>query len=36
VEGVEADGRRFCLAVQWHPETSEDRRLFSGLVAAAG
>jgi anthranilate synthase component 2/putative glutamine amidotransferase len=35
VEGVEADGRRFCLAVQWHPETSEDRRLFSGLVAAA-
>ena len=36
VEGVEADGRRFCLAVQWHPETTEDRRLFSGLVAAAG
>jgi putative glutamine amidotransferase len=36
VEGVEADGRRFCLGVQWHPETSEDRRLFSGLVAAAG
>ena len=36
VEGVQADGRRFCLAVQWHPETSEDRRLFSGLVAAAG
>ncbi len=36
VEGVEADGRRFCLAVQWHPETSEDRRLFSGLVASAG
>jgi putative glutamine amidotransferase len=36
VEGVEAEDRRFCLAVQWHPETSEDRRLFSGLVAAAG
>ena len=36
VEGAEADGRRFCLAVQWHPETSEDRRLFDGLVAAAG
>jgi putative glutamine amidotransferase len=36
VEGVDAEDRRFCLAVQWHPETSEDRRLFSGLVAAAG
>jgi putative glutamine amidotransferase len=36
VEGVEATGRRFCLAVQWHPETGEDRRLFDGLVAAAG
>jgi putative glutamine amidotransferase len=36
VEGVEAEDRRFCLAVQWHPETGEDRRLFSGLVAAAG
>jgi anthranilate synthase component 2/putative glutamine amidotransferase len=36
VEGVEAQSRRFCLAVQWHPETSEDPRLFSGLVAAAG
>jgi putative glutamine amidotransferase len=36
VEGVDAEDRRFCLAVQWHPETSEDRRLFSRLVAAAG
>jgi anthranilate synthase component 2/putative glutamine amidotransferase len=36
VEGVEAAGRRFCLAVQWHPEAGEDRRLFDGLVAAAG
>ncbi len=36
VEGVENADRRFCLAVQWHPETSEDRRLFDGLVAAAG
>jgi putative glutamine amidotransferase len=35
VEGVEAAGRRFCLAVQWHPEAGEDRRLFEGLVAAA-
>jgi anthranilate synthase component 2/putative glutamine amidotransferase len=35
VEGVEAAGRRFCLGVQWHPETSEDPRLFEGLVAAA-
>jgi gamma-glutamyl-gamma-aminobutyrate hydrolase PuuD len=36
VEGVEAAERRFCLAVQWHPEASRDRRLFAGLVAAAG
>jgi anthranilate synthase component 2/putative glutamine amidotransferase len=35
VEGVEAVDRRFCLGVQWHPETSEDRRLFGELVAAA-
>ena len=36
VEGVEADGHRFCLAVQWHPEESEDNRLFDALVAASG
>jgi putative glutamine amidotransferase len=36
VEGVELPGRRFCLAVQWHPEAGEDRRLFAALVAAAG
>jgi gamma-glutamyl-gamma-aminobutyrate hydrolase PuuD len=35
VEAVEATGRRFCLAVQWHPEASEDRRLFEALVDAA-
>ena len=35
VEGVEAVGRRFCLAVQWHPEAGEDRRLFTALVSAA-
>ena len=36
VEGVEADGHRFCLAVQWHPEESRDNRLFESLVAASG
>jgi putative glutamine amidotransferase len=36
VEGVEDAARRFCLAVQWHPETGEDGRLFEELVAAAG
>ena len=36
VEAVEAPGRRFCLAVQWHPEAGGDRRLFAALAAAAG
>jgi gamma-glutamyl-gamma-aminobutyrate hydrolase PuuD len=36
VEAVEAVGRRFCLAVQWHPEEGEDHRLFAAHVAAAG
>ena len=35
VEAVEDPGRRFCLAVQWHPETSADPRLFDALVSAA-
>jgi gamma-glutamyl-gamma-aminobutyrate hydrolase PuuD len=35
VEAVEAADRRFCLAVQWHPEEGEDRRLFAALVDAA-
>ena len=35
VEAVEDPGRRFCLAVQWHPEAGSDRRLFDALVAAA-
>jgi putative glutamine amidotransferase len=35
VEGVETAGRRFCLAVQWHPEAGDDPRLFERLVAAA-
>ncbi|MET0763273.1 MAG: gamma-glutamyl-gamma-aminobutyrate hydrolase family protein [Blastococcus sp.] len=36
VEGLEDADRRFCLAVQWHPEAGEDGRLFEALVAAAG
>ncbi|TQN42231.1 anthranilate synthase component 2/putative glutamine amidotransferase [Blastococcus colisei] len=36
VEAVEAVGRRFCLAVQWHPEEGLDHRLFAAHVAAAG
>jgi anthranilate synthase component 2/putative glutamine amidotransferase len=35
VEAVEAADRRFCLAVQWHPEAGADRRLFEALVAAS-
>jgi putative glutamine amidotransferase len=35
LEAVEAAGSRFCVGVQWHPETGEDRRLFGALVDAA-
>lgn len=40
VEGIEAEGCRFVLGVQWHPESLWDRRpgfqsLFEGLVGAA-
>lgn len=35
VEAVEAVDRIFCLAVQWHPEVGQDRRLFAALTAAA-
>jgi gamma-glutamyl-gamma-aminobutyrate hydrolase PuuD len=35
VEAVEDPARRFCLAVQWHPEESGDGRLFTALVDAA-
>jgi putative glutamine amidotransferase len=35
LEAMERPGRRFCVAVQWHPEVREDTRLFVGLVAAA-
>ncbi|MCC6382107.1 MAG: gamma-glutamyl-gamma-aminobutyrate hydrolase family protein [Dehalococcoidia bacterium] len=42
VEGLELPGRRFALAVQWHPEDmavagdAAAMRLFQALVAAAG
>jgi anthranilate synthase component 2/putative glutamine amidotransferase len=35
LEAVEAEGRRFCLGVQWHPEAGDDARLFGALVRAA-
>jgi putative glutamine amidotransferase len=39
IEAVEDPSRRFCLAVQWHPEnfyrTGEFRPLFEGFVNAA-
>lgn len=40
VEAMEFAGKRFCLAVQWHPEnfwrTGEFRPLFEGLIEVAG
>lgn len=35
LEAMEAEGDRFRLAVQWHPETAVDVGLLSGLVRAA-
>ncbi len=35
LEAMEAPGDRFCLAVQWHPETADDVGLLAGLVRAA-
>ena len=35
IEAMEAEGTRFCLAVQWHPEMGRDQRLFDALVQAA-
>lgn len=35
LEAMEADGDRFCVAVQWHPETAADVGLLAGLVSAA-
>jgi putative glutamine amidotransferase len=35
LEAMEAPGDRFCVAVQWHPETIADVGLLAGLVDAA-
>jgi putative glutamine amidotransferase len=35
VEAVEFAGHPFAIAVQWHPEVSEDHSLFLALAAAA-
>lgn len=35
LEAMETAGDRFCVAVQWHPETSVDVGLLSGLLRAA-
>lgn len=35
VEALEAEGPRFLVGVQWHPEEGRDARIFAALVAAA-
>lgn len=35
LEAMEQPGDRFCVAVQWHPETAADVGLLVGLVRAA-
>jgi putative glutamine amidotransferase len=36
IQGVEAPGRTFCVAVQWHPEENlDDVRIFIALVEQA-
>ena len=38
IEGIEAEGRRFCLGVQWHPEyhiSAGDAAIFEAFVTAA-
>ena len=35
LEAMERAGDRFCVAVQWHPETAADVGLLAGLVRAA-
>ena len=35
LQAMEADGDRFAVGVQWHPETDADPGLFDGLIAAA-
>jgi putative glutamine amidotransferase len=34
-EALEVDGHRFGIGVHWHPEESDDLRLFTALVEAA-
>lgn len=36
IEAIELMGHRFAIGVQWHPEESDDLRLFQALVAASG
>ena len=35
LEAMEGSSERFCVAVQWHPETAADVGLLAGLVRAA-
>ncbi len=35
LEAMEVTGDRFCVGVQWHPETAADVGLLAGLVRAA-
>lgn len=35
VEGIELQGHRFGIGVQWHPERGEDNRLFDAFIEAA-
>ncbi len=35
LEAMEQPGSRFCVGVQWHPETAADVGLLAGLVRAA-
>jgi len=35
LEAMEVPGERFCVGVQWHPETAADVGLLAGLVTAA-
>ncbi|MBF8194240.1 gamma-glutamyl-gamma-aminobutyrate hydrolase family protein [Nonomuraea sp. K274] len=35
VEGIELQGHRFGVGVQWHPERGDDNRLFDAFIEAA-
>ncbi|MEV4178251.1 gamma-glutamyl-gamma-aminobutyrate hydrolase family protein [Nonomuraea sp. NPDC049709] len=35
VEGIELQGHRFGVGVQWHPERGQDNRLFDAFIEAA-